>query len=453
MALLFDFSGVPPEINSARLTLGPGPAPMAAVAEAYALAALALATMAAESAAAMGALETTWRGPAARRAQSAFHNHGNWLQQQAQVAAQAASSAAGVASACAAAYTTMPPLGAILANRAVSATLAASNSMGQNGIAMAANEAVYMAMWFAAAATMNVYAGAAIGATAALQPPVPPPPITTLSGGSEALQTFGELAADDLGGPNDTGARLERLADTGGGGDTGGDTGGGDTGPQDVTNPGDPGGNPGSDITNPPAEPPQAPGDPAQALGDVERAAAGLPDSLADATTGGGDTALDQHGFLGTSPYSSTLAALNGGALAAAGGLGLISGGLGALAGSATGFRMPRTWTPGTGTAFGAAPNAPSAAPVSRQAPRGVTAPRATMRRRRDEERDGNVAVFVPGGEPDVPLLAELPVIGVISYDDEPQQEDRFAAEGQYSVGVLEPAYDYSPVLLADRRA
>ncbi|MFC3963070.1 PPE family protein [Nocardia jiangsuensis] len=442
-AVLFDFGAMPPEVNSARLRLGPGPAPMAVVADCYANVALALMTMAAESAAAMGALETTWRGPAASRAQGAFRNYGNWLQQQAQVAAQAAASASGVATACAAAYATMPSLEAILANRAASATLAASNSMGQNTLAMAVNEAVYMAMWFAASATMNTYAGAALGATAGLQPPVPPPPITTLGTGYDAVQTFGELAGEDVGGADDTGVRLEKLADTGGGGGDsgGGDNGGGDTGPKDVTQPADPGGNPGTDITNPPAEPPRSPGDPAQALGDVQRAGAGLPDSLADATSGGGEV-IDQHGFLGTSPYSSTLAALNGGALATAGGLGLITGGLGALAGSATGFRMPRTWTPGAGTAFGAAPSAPSAAPVSRQAPRGVTAPRATMRRRRDEERDGDVAVYVPGGDPGVPLLEEMPVFGVIEYDED-QREDRFATDRQYEVGVLESAYDH----------
>ncbi|MEV0360931.1 PPE domain-containing protein [Nocardia sp. NPDC050697] len=437
---LFGFGALPPEVNSARMLLGPGPAPMAAVADSYALAALALATMAAESAGAMGVLETTWRGPAASRAQRAFRNHGTWLEQQAQVAAQAATSAAAVAGACAAAEVAMPPLGAILANRAASATLAASNTMGQNTMAIAANEAVYMAMWVAAAAVMEAYAAEALGAAAALPPPVPPPPITTLGTGYEAVQTFGELGGDEYSAADDTGTRLERLADTGGGGDTGGDTGGGgDTNPRDLTQPADPGPNPGNDLTNPPTEPPQAPGDPGQALGDVERAGAGLPDSLADTTSGG--EVLDQHGFLGTSPYSSTLAALNGGALAAAGGLGLITGGLGALAGSATGFRMPRTWTPGAGTAFGAAPSAPSAAPVSRQAPRGVTAPRATMRRRRDEERDGQVSVFVPGGEPEVPLLEEIPVIGVISYDDEPP-EDGYALR-QYAAGVLEPAYEF----------
>lgn len=439
-AVLFDFGAMPPEVNSARLMLGPGPAPMAAVADSYAVAALALVTMAAESAGAMGALEATWRGPAARRAQSAFRNHGNWMQQQAQVAAKAATSATGVASACAAAYTTMPPLGAILLNRSVSAGLAASNSMGQNTAAIAANEAVYMAMWITAASTMYTYAAAAVAATAGLEPPVPPPPITTLGTGYEAVQTLGDLGTDGLGGTDDTGTRFERLADTdtdpGGGGDNGG---GGDTTPQDVTQPTDPGGNPGNEITNPPGEPPQSPGDPAQALGDVERAGAGLPDSLADSTTGG--EVLDQHGFLGTSPYSSTLAALNGGALGVAGGLGLITGGLGALAGSATGFRMPRTWTPGAGTAFGAAPSAPSAAPVSRQAPRGVTAPRASMRRRRDEERDERVSVHVPGGEPEVPLLEAAPVFGVISYDEEPQ-EDGYALR-HHSAGVLESAYEY----------
>ncbi|MFC8529435.1 PPE domain-containing protein [Nocardia sp. NPDC057227] len=439
---LLGFGALPPEVNSARMLLGPGPLPMAAVAESYALAAVALMTMAAESAGAMGALETTWRGPAASRAQRAFRNHSTWLEQQAQVAAAAATSAAAVAEACATAEFAMPPLGVILANRAASAALAASNSMGQNALAIAANEAVYLALWVDAAMVMEAYAAAALSATAALPPPVPPPPITTLGIGYEALQTFGELAGDGIGGTDDTGVRLEKLADTGGGGDTGGgDNGGGDTGPKDVTQPGDPGANPGTDITNPPTEPPQAPGDPAQALGDVERAGAGLPDSLADAGSGGGEV-LDQHGFLGTSPYSSTLAALNGGALATAGGLGLITGGLGALAGSATGFRMPRTWTPGAGTAFGAAPAAPSAAPVSRQAPRGVTAPRATMRRRRDEERDGDVAVYVPGGDLGVPLLEEMPVFGVIEYDEDPQ-EDRFAADRQYSVGVLESAYDH----------
>jgi len=52
-----------------------------------------------------------------------------------------------------------------------------------------------------------------------------------------------------------------------------------------------------------------------------------------------------------------------------------------------------------------------------RTAPRGATAPEATKRRRRDEERDGSGTVIAPGhSEEEVPEFDQPPDVGVIGY-------------------------------------
>ncbi|WP_282784802.1 PPE family protein [Nocardia sp. CC201C] len=437
-----DFAALPPEVNSARLSTGPGPGPMTATAAGYSGIAAALSGTAASSDGSMNAMSASWQGPSATSATSAFRAHANWLRQQAQVAEAASAHATGVGEAYTAALSSMPPLPLILANRAASAALTAVASTGgplatATAPLLAANEAMYMAMWVAAAASMYGYAGQTMAHLAALPPPLPAPPIVagggpapTLPGGSSnyvAPQTGGSppvTSSTAVTGSGGAGGSGGGGGGSGGGGSSGGGSGGGgDAGGSmpDPTQPiGDPG-QPGSEIQN--------------GISDVERAISSMSDpGLAEFP---GDP-LAHMGFPGTSMESTTLAGLNGGAGSMVA-LGLVRGGLGAMSGASTGFRMPPSWPAGVGTAFGAAPATTSSAPVARGAPRrGVSAPTARMRRRREDEKQRKPKVFIPGAPVDVPVLERPLNIGVIETSSSDFDADREPdREVNFSIGVI----------------
>lgn len=148
---------------------------------------------------------------------------------------------------------------------------------------------------------------------------------------------------------------------------------------------------------------------------------------------------MEPQGFSENSQSSTTLAGLSGGvgSLVA---LNMTRGGLGAMPGAASGFRMPSNWSLGRGTAFGATSNPTAAGLAPRNTPpRGATAPKAQMRRRkRDEDREKS-KVFVPGEPQEVPVLEQPPVIGVIEYADSERREEHEESETEQLllVGVI----------------
>ena len=151
---------------------------------------------------------------------------------------------------------------------------------------------------------------------------------------------------------------------------------------------------------------------------------------------GSGDGDLGQSWFYDTSQNSPTLAALSGGAGSLVA-LNMARGGLGSMPGAATGFRMPASWNPGAGRAFGAMPQQATSGPMARKGPpRGALAPKARMRRRRDDEKRSS-KVFVPGEPQDVPVLEQPPVIGVIEYEDRDSRDEPML-ESILAVGVIE---------------
>ncbi|MEU7768979.1 PPE family protein [Nocardia sp. NPDC049190] len=418
------YAAYPPEVNSARLTFGPGPVPMIETAAAYSAIAEGLLAAAAGADGQTTAMAVTWEGESANSAQQAFRRHANWLRTQGGVAQSVAQHALVQAEAYTSALASMPPLPVILANRAASAALVASNGMGQNMAALAINEAIYLGMWAQAAGTMYAYHGATLANTATLPPPPTAPQIVSPSplGSDPGLRA--DPGVDRIVRPESIRTGTQDHAGTQDNSVTQ-DTGKtGDTTPDSPTQPDQPGQPGQSDVGNTPSDV-QQPTDPMQLPSDAPYGSEGLIDGTAQDT-----------GFFGTSQGSSTLAALNGGVGSLAG-ISLMRGGLGSIPGGATGFRMPTNWSLGKGTAFGAPLNngANTAVPARKGPPRGAFAPKTGRRRRDDEKSKKPATVFVPGEPQEVPVLEKPPVIGVIEYVDEP--EPRLDDSDAHLVNVL----------------
>jgi len=180
--MFFDFAARPPEINSGLMYSGAGAGPMMAASAAFNSLSAELSCNAASYESVISQLTSSeWQGPSAQAMAAAAQSFIGWLTTtsgQLQVAAiQAAASAAAYEAAFAA---TIPPA-VIAANRAQLAVLVATNILGQNTPAIAANEATYAEFWAQDAAAMYGYA-AASAAAEALAPLTPPAQNTNPSG-------------------------------------------------------------------------------------------------------------------------------------------------------------------------------------------------------------------------------------------------------------------------------
>ncbi|MGK8520048.1 PPE domain-containing protein [Nocardia asteroides] len=437
MPVGFLFAALPPEVNILRLTTGPGSASLQATSTAYAKLASALGRAAAGTDGSMSNMAESWRGPSSEMSQAAFRKHSGWLRQQAAAAAKASAQTTMAAAAYEVARAEMVGVGAWLAkNRAELLVHTAS----KNAAGILANQVEYAMIWGAAAGVMAGYAGAAGAALAGLPAPIVPTPITT--GGGQPSVPVGDFEnfvpeqdSVQVGDHTTTDTITNTHTNNT---NTNTNTNNTDTGPGDQ--PRDPGTDPGK-TTPDPADPGPDPTQPAEQLpSQADQPSSHLPESLSDSSLDGTGS-LDQQGFLGTSPNSTTLAGLSGG-VGSLVVLGMTKGGLGAMPGAATGFRMPSNWQLGRGTAFGATPNSTAAGPASRNTPpRGATAPKAQMRRRRRDEEREKSKVFVPGEPQDVPVLEQPPVIGVIEYADEERPEE--IVDGQLVLaGVLQSSDD-----------
>lgn len=88
-----------------------------------------------------------------------------WMSTTAATAAQAAAQAQAAATAYEAAHAATVPPEVVTANRTQNQMLYATNFLGQNLAAIAANEAQYLEMWAQDAAAMQTYAASAAAAT------------------------------------------------------------------------------------------------------------------------------------------------------------------------------------------------------------------------------------------------------------------------------------------------
>lgn len=433
MPVGFLFAALPPEVNILRLTTGPGSASLEATAAAYSKLASALGRAASGTDGSMSNMAESWRGPSSEMSQAAFRKHSGWLRQQAVAAAKAAAQTTMAAAAYEVARAQMVGVGAWLAKNRAELLL---HTATKNGAGILANQIEYAAIWGAAAGVMGAYAGAAGAALGGLPAPIVPTPITA-GGGQQPVSmarhfdNFVPKQDPVQVGDHSNVDTNNTNTDT----NTNTNTNNTDTGTGDQT--GDPGTDPGK-TTPDPTDPGPDPTQPAEQLPSQadQSLSQQLPDSSLD-----GSSSLDQQGFLGTSPDSPTLAGLSGG-VGSLVMLGMTQGGLGAMPGAATGFRMPSNWQLGRGTAFGATPNPTAAGPASRNTPpRGATAPKAQLRRRRRDEDREKSKVFVPGEPQDVPVLEQPPVIGVIEYADEERPEEQ-VDEQLVLAGVLQSSDD-----------
>lgn len=465
MAFLFDFHALPPEINTSRLLSGPGPASTSATSTAYADLAAQLNAAAADTEATMATISGSWQGMSADKARAAFQKHAAWLQEQAAVAGAAAALVGEVAAAAKGARGAMTLVKIhleankaerkmLLANMATASAISTAGPAGAvvggamlaaTSAALAANELEYLfVIWPEAALVMDGYAGTVVPALAALPKPLTAPPI--VGGGAPPPDMQYKMAPDTTTTPRPTAYQHSTITDTGGNShsttgnqntstsnshSSGGDQSSGGT--HDPSGPGD-----GPQGTDPTGTGPDS------GLSDPTGATDALS-PMSDYGQSGGegygdDPMAGQDGLYGMSATSPTLAGLTGG-IGSAVAFSMMRGGVGSMPGAATGFRMPGNWNPASFRAFGAADGQPTTTVPPRQGPtRGATAPKAQMRRRKDEERKSKSAVFVPGEPMDVPVLEKVPLVGVIEYAGDRREDP--VSEPQLAVGVIERVDD-----------
>lgn len=180
-----DFALLPPEINSGRMYTGPGAGPMLAAATAWEALAAELELAAISYSEVISSLVGhAWSGAASAAMATAAAPYVAWLQAGSTKAEQAAVQARTVAVSYEAAYAATVAPAVVAANRALLATLVATNFFGQNTPAIAVTEAQYGEMWAQDAVAMYGYAATA--APACALPPIDQPPQTANPAGATA---------------------------------------------------------------------------------------------------------------------------------------------------------------------------------------------------------------------------------------------------------------------------
>jgi PPE-repeat protein len=173
---------------------GPGSAPMRAASAAWNLLAAELESTATQYQSTIDVLDDEWLGPTSATMAAAVDPYITWMSTTGAQAEQTGAQASAAASAYEAAYAmTVPPL-EVAANRTQLAMLVATNVIGQNTPAIAANEAMYGEMWAQDAAAMYGYAGTSAAASsvkAFSQPPETSNPAAQAMQGSAVTQANG----------------------------------------------------------------------------------------------------------------------------------------------------------------------------------------------------------------------------------------------------------------------
>ncbi|BBZ42863.1 PPE family protein [Mycobacterium parmense] len=166
---MFDFGALPPEINSARMYMGPGSGPLMAAASAWDALAAQLESYSAGYSSTLIELQGLWSGGASFAMAGAVAPYVAWVTTTATQAEQTASQARAAAAAFETAFAATVPPPVIAANRIQLAVLVATNFFGQNTPAIAATEAQYAQMWAQDAVAMYDYAASSSVATVLTQ--------------------------------------------------------------------------------------------------------------------------------------------------------------------------------------------------------------------------------------------------------------------------------------------
>jgi PPE-repeat protein len=189
---MMDFGALPPEINSGRMYSGPGSAPLRAASAAWNLLAAELDSAANQYQATINVLaDDDWRGPTSATMATAVAPYITWMTTTGAQAEHTAAQASAAATAYETAFALTVPPPVIATNRAQLAMLVATNVIGQNTPAIAANEALYGEMWAQDAGAMYGYAGNSATASAVKtfsQPPETSNPAAQAMQGSAVTQ-------------------------------------------------------------------------------------------------------------------------------------------------------------------------------------------------------------------------------------------------------------------------
>ncbi|WP_081585921.1 PPE family protein [Tsukamurella sp. 1534] len=175
------FPALPPEVNVGRLMSGAGPAPATAAAAAWSAVAAAVSSRSVFLTSLLPRLAASWEAPETAlmtKNVSLYLAYNEAVRSQALLAAtrhtkQAADYTAALAG--------MAQLPEIALNHITNAVLHATNFLGVNTAAIAANEAQYTAMWAQNAAMMSGYLANTV-ANMTFEPFIPPKPIATSIG-------------------------------------------------------------------------------------------------------------------------------------------------------------------------------------------------------------------------------------------------------------------------------
>jgi PPE-repeat protein len=207
-----DFGALPPEINSGRMYSGPGSEPMRAASAAWNLLAAELDSAATQYQTTINVLaDDDWLGPTSATMAAAVAPYITWMATTGARAEQAAAQSSAAATAYETAFAMTVPPAEIAANRAQLAMLVATNVIGQNTAAIAANEALYGEMWAQDAAAMYGYAGSS--ATAATVKPFTQPPETS-NPAAQAMQRSAVTQASSAGAGSGVQSQLQQLIST-----------------------------------------------------------------------------------------------------------------------------------------------------------------------------------------------------------------------------------------------
>lgn len=206
---MLDFGAYPPEYNSGRMYVGAGSGPLLAAAAAWDELAAELQSTGASYNSTIETLATgPWTGPSSMAMAAAAAPYVAWIHATGAQAEQAGAQAKLAAGAYEAAFAATVPPPVIAANRALLATLIATNILGQNTPAIAATEAHYMEMWAQDAAAMYAYTAAS--ASAAQLTPFGEPPQTT-NESAAPMQTAAASQSAGQSGAN-TASHLSQLS-------------------------------------------------------------------------------------------------------------------------------------------------------------------------------------------------------------------------------------------------
>ncbi|BCO84782.1 hypothetical protein MINTM011_31170 [Mycobacterium paraintracellulare] len=141
----------------------------------------------------------TWQGPTAEKFVAAHVPYLAWLLQNSANATAAALEHDTVIAAYNAAVAAMPTLAEIAANKALNASLIATNFLGVNTIPIAQNEFEYLQMWLRAATAMAMYEAVSQTAMTWVRPPADPagqPPQPRCGRGGKSAELVGRSRAD-----------------------------------------------------------------------------------------------------------------------------------------------------------------------------------------------------------------------------------------------------------------